>query len=162
MDKSEYIVSSADVDIYISFDGGTPIKIETGASMQWRLSQSVNPIYAISYKDPISIKAINASYTGSLDIQSGEWNAILNNYAATHTNPVASLISSNVKFSISVTYNHRNPIQPYAATTTWTNALFSDENGSITANDPQTIVSLEFQGTGIIRNTTLLPATNSI
>lgn len=157
MDKSEYIVSSADVDIFISFEGGTPIKIETGSSMNWRFSQSVNPIYAISYKDPISIKAINASYTGTLTIQAGEWNAIINNYAATHVTPIASLINSNVKFSIAVTYNHRNPLNPYSATTTWQNVLFSDENGDVNANDPQTLVSIDFQGTGIQRGTTKLP-----
>lgn len=159
MDKSEYIVSSADVDIYIGFEGGVPIKLETGSSLNWRCSQSVNQIWAISYKDPIAVKSINASYSGSLEFQSGEWNALLNYYAATNTTPIPSLINSPKRLVISVTYNHKNPINPYAATTTFQQVVVSDENGTVNSNDPQSMVSIDFQGVGISRKTQVLPPT---
>lgn len=158
MDKSEYIVSSADVDITIGFSGGIPMKLETGSALEWRFTQSVNPIYAISFKDPISIKAINATYSGSLTIQSGEWNALLNAYAAQYpTAPIPSLMNSPVKLTLTVTYYHKNPVNPYAANTSFQSVIVSDESGSVNANEAQTLVSIDFSGVGIVRKTVPLP-----
>ena len=74
---SEYIVPSSDVQINMTFSGIPSMKLDTGSRLNWANSQSVQDIFAISHVDPIGIVALNATYTASVTMQSGEYNALM-------------------------------------------------------------------------------------
>jgi len=113
---SEYIVPSSDVQINMTFSGIPSMKLDTGSRLNWANSQSVQDIFAISHVDPIGIVALNATYTASVTMQSGEYNALMD--AINAAAPAGQLYASMLEvagFTLTCAYALKNAGTPKSA-----------------------------------------------
>lgn len=150
---SEYIVPSSDVQINMTFSGIPSMKLDTGSRLNWANSQSVQDIFAISHVDPIGIVALNATYTASVTMQSGEYNALMD--AINAAAPAGQLYASMLEvagFTLTCAYALKNAGTPKSAIVNFLSCRVSDVSGDVDANDPQTLVTISLRGTGIKRD----------
>lgn len=153
-DYTGLIVSSADVDLYITPPGvgQTARQIVTASQCTGRMQKNVNNIYAISQEDPISVKGINRQYTGSFTVQSGEWFNLLNQYNALADEQIPSFVDATSGASITVAFKDVANATPGTTSITFLNVLFSEDSFDVNANDPQTLITVNFSASSITRN----------
>lgn len=150
-DQSGLIISSADVQVWVNLGNGAIIQLFTAQNFSGSIEKSVNEIYAISSETPISVKGINKAYSGSFVIQSGEWNRLINSYNGIATTLRPSLTDIPEGLTVTIMFSNRADLTPTDTTLTYTGAQFSNDSFEVNANDPQTLVTLNFRATELTR-----------
>jgi hypothetical protein len=153
MALQEFVIPTKDVDMYINVNG-TPLKIDTGARFNRAYAQTLENIFAISHSDPIAVASTNANYSASISLQSGEYHALLDAINATVA-AGGALYASFLQlppFTFTVSWHMKNMVVPRTVSMSFFNCQVSEDSEDTSANDAQTLVSLNMQGTGIKRD----------
>lgn len=148
-----YVVGSPDVDIYIKLANIPPIKIETGTTLNLTWSQTVQDIFAISYRDPIDNPSINNQYTGTLGFQSGEYQTIMeavNSNLPANQAPYASL-AQLPPFTLSKVTKMYNLQGQKSITESLLNCRCETLSSDTDRNNVETLTSISVRGTGLQR-----------
>lgn len=149
----ELVIPTKDVDMYINVNG-VPIKIDTGARFNRAYAQTLENIFAISHADPIAVASTNATYNLSVSFQAGEYHTILD--AINGSLPAGTALYASYlnipAFTFTVSWHMKNMIVPRTVSISFFNCQVSSDSEDDSANDAQTLVSLEMQGTGIKRD----------
>lgn len=77
MDLSSQIFTAADYKIIFTLNNGTTYNIQTALSIDMSIDRENEDIFAVSTTEAIATKRNNAKYSGSLEIQVGEFTKIL-------------------------------------------------------------------------------------
>lgn len=148
------VVSSADVDLYLTLAGVPPIQLFTGVQLQVTVSQDVSEVHAISQVDPIALKRATRRYTGTFSIQNGEYEQNILNavngtalYAAT---PIASLLELR-SFTLSWKMYMGTDVAPISYMYALNNCMLSSQDLSIERNSVETTISFNLTATGLTR-----------
>ena len=144
-DQSGLIISSADVQVWVNLGGAKIIQLFTAQQFSGSIEKTVNEIYAISSETPIAVKGINKTYSGSFVIQSGEWNRLLNTYNGTAALIKPSLTDISENLGITVNLVNNADVTPNTTILQYRGVQFSNDAFEINANDPQTLVTLNFR-----------------
>lgn len=154
----QLVIPSQDVKLMINGPWGIPFYLNSVASFNYEDAQNTQDVYAISHKKPIAVVSVNTTYSGSMDLQSGEAGLLLD--AINAKQPSGQLYASLLDipyFTVTMTRQYKNTGTPMSEIITWENCVLDRNSGSVTANDAQTMTSISFRGTGISRKVTLLP-----
>lgn len=148
------VVSSADVDLYLTIPGAPPIQLFTGVQLQLTVSQDVTEVHAISQVDPIALKRATRRYTGTFSVQNGEYEQNILNavngtalYAAT---PIASLLELK-NFTLSWKMYMGTDATPVSYLYALNNCMLSSQDLSIDRNSIETTISFNLTATGLTR-----------
>lgn len=150
---NQYVVGSKDVQIYIKFPGIPAIKIETGTTLNLTYSKNVQDIFAIGAEDPIDISPINASYTATLALQTGEAQLILDAINAGLSGGEAPYATINQvpSFTLSKTMFLKNSTIPKTVTESLMNCMIDNTSSDVNRNDAETLTSIGLRGIGVQR-----------
>lgn len=149
----QYIVSSKDVEVRLTFPGIPSIKIETGTTLNLTWSRSVQEIFAISYEDPIDVESLNAQYTANLSFQTGEYHTILdiiNGALPAGVAPYATL-GQLPSFTLSKSTIMRNAAIPKTVTESLMNCKVETNSADTNRNEVETLSSISLRGVGVRR-----------
>lgn len=148
-----YVISSEQTQIYFTPQNLPSVRVGTGTAINFSDSQTLTEIYAIGTREPIDVVDINAQYNGTLTFQTGDYEQLLNaingNLAAGET-PYATL-SRIPAFSVSITVTLSNAAVPITVSTTLVNCKMESRSSDYNRNDPETLTTISFRGTGLAR-----------
>ena len=147
---SEFVIASPDVSLMIQVQGGTPITLTTGTELSYNFTRNTQDIFAIGSAEPIQIVSLNSTYTGGMSLQTGEYQTLLDAINSGST-LYASLLQVP-SFTMSWSYAISSGATPRKITMSLLECKFSDDNGSVSRNDPETISQLSFRGIGVQRS----------
>lgn len=148
------IISSADVSMNILVNG-VMISVDTGVQLQANVAQDTQEIFAISQTDPIGIKRLNRRFTGSLSIQAGENEQILDAINAILPTPIASLCELS-GFSLTWTLKMGTVAEPRQYNYALNNVSVSSDDFSVDRNSPETQKSFNFTALQLVRKVVTL------
>ena len=144
------IVSSAETKINIT-QGSNVFDVVTGVQLSVSRTQDVSEIFAIGRYTPIGIKRLNKRFTGSLVLQTGEYETILDAINASITTGFIASLADLGTFSIGWTLSLSGLVTPRTIIYSLDNCNVSSDDFSVDRNSPETNTSLSLQGVGITR-----------
>lgn len=151
---NQYVVGSKDVQFHMKFPGIPSIMIETGTSANLTYSQTVQEIFAIGTGDPIDVTSLNAQYTATLTLQTGEAQILLdaiNGGLPAGTAPYSSL-NQVPSFTLSKTTNLYNTTVPKACTESLMNCKIDNNSSDTNRNEGETLTTISLRGVGVQRS----------
>lgn len=146
-----YIISSAETSLSLTYNGQM-YDIVTGVQLSISRTQDVQEIFAIGRLTPIGKKRINQRFTGTLVLQSGEYETILDAINASITTGFISSLSDLNNFSIGWALRMDGISPPRTAIYSLDSCSVASDDFSIDRNSPETNTSLSLQGIGITRS----------
>lgn len=150
MAYNSLIVSSAQTQITLS-TGSNIYNIVTGVQLSVNKTQDVSEIFAIGSNPPIGIKKLNQRFNGSLSLQTGEYETIIDAINATiQTGFIASLLDLG-PFSLGWTIEMNDLVVPKSIIYSLDNCIAASDGYSVDRNSPETNTSIDIQGLGITR-----------
>lgn len=150
MDYSQYIVSSASVQMTLTYKG-VNYNIATGVQLSISISQDVNEIFGIGQLTPIGLKKLNQRFTGNLSLQTGEYETILDaiNAGVNDGNFIASPLDLD-RFSLGWAMSTEG-VTPKTIIYSLDLCSINNSDYSLDRNSPETNTSFSLQGLGITR-----------
>lgn len=150
---NQYVVPSPDVQSYLKVVNIPALRIETATSINLTYANTITDIFAIGTKDPISIEDLNAQYSGSISIQSGEAQLILDaiNGGLPATTPPYATLAQVPSFTYSRTMSLLNAAVPKTVTESLLNCKIESISSDVNRNDPETLTTISFRGVGVQR-----------
>jgi hypothetical protein len=131
------VITAAEYKCVMILPNNVSVILTTLQGIDMNGKRESEPIHAIGQQDPIAQKRNNASYSGKLDIQLGEWTKVLT---------LAGIIEGTQieNATLAITSVNPNGIQRVY------NGLNIDGEGiSIKAKDKQTVVSLDWNALNV-------------
>lgn len=150
MSYNSLIVSSAQTQITLSTESQV-FNIVTGVQLSVDKTQDVTEIFAIGSQTPIGIKRLNQRFAGSLSLQTGEYETLLDAINASISSGfIASLLDLG-PFSLGWTIQMNDLIVPKSIIYSLDNCVAGSDGFSVDRNSPETNTSINIQGLGITR-----------
>lgn len=152
------VVPSKDVRILMTAGNLPSIPLSTATALNITDSKTLTPIYAIGSAEPLTIEDVNAQYTATLTLQTGELDEILNavnGALGVGETPYATL-SQVQDLSLTVSSQMKNAAIPITVSLTLVQARIDSSSSDYNRNDPETLTTISFQGVGYSRRVTPL------
>lgn len=145
LNLNNLVTSSDRYSVSVVF-GNLTLQLNTVQDISKDHSQTVANAYAVGTKSPISSKAVNEQYNGTMSLQSGEYDELIQ-ALQTEFSQINGLMDIS-EFSATIAFDIIRVNKDTGWVDLWRSVQFNKESDKVEKNSTETIVSVGFMATG--------------